>query len=171
MKTKNYFSMMTTLLTVIAMSISFTACGNDDSDDNGGHTAGKAVTVENLKGVWELCHVKGSTLNEDDEFITFDRDVTTSAQDLAWLEQADFMDFVRYEFTTDSRFLCHTCQNGTFRQTASCYYTISGQTISFVDARHSEQVQVSRLTDTELIIHNNDSEEGYDVYATFRKVN
>lgn len=171
MKSKNYCSMMTTLLMAIVISISFTACGNDDSDDNGGHTAGKAVTVENLKGVWELCHVKGSTLNEDDEFITFDRDVTTSAQDLAWLEQADFMDFVRYEFTTDSRFLCHTYQGGTFHQTASCDFTISGQTIYFVYARHSEQAQVSSLTDTELIIHDSISEEGYDVYATFRKVN
>ncbi|MBR1788179.1 MAG: lipocalin family protein [Bacteroidaceae bacterium] len=168
MEKKNLWRLLTVML-VAMLSFGFASCGDDDDDDNNG---GGNVTVEKLAGLWELCHVKGTALDENDQRIKFDRDVTTSAEDLAWLEYADFVDFVRYEFGKDNTFKSYYIPSGggDWKQSVLTTYIIEGQTVIVDYGRYEERVTVTRLTDTELVIHVSDSEDGYDVYATFKRI-
>ena len=166
MEKKNLWRLLTVML-VAMLSFGFASCGDDDDDDNNG---GGNVTVEKLAGLWELCHVKGTALDENDQPIKFDRDVTTSAEDLAWLEYADLIDFVRYEFGKDNTFKSYVWSYGGFREEGTTLYSIKGQYLIVADGEYEDRFTITRLTDTELVIHGSDSEDGYDVYATFKRI-
>ena len=155
-----------TFMMVVMMSVCFASCSKDDNDNDND----KEVTAAKLKGTWELCHVKGTSLDVNDKLITFDRDITSASEDLAWLENADFIDFVRYEFDLDYNFTSYVNYGSGFTNELHTTYTITGQTI-IIDENDVDQQQfiVEKLTDTQLVIHSKETEE-FDVHVTFKRI-
>ncbi len=161
---KKYFWSLLTFMMVVMMGVGFASCSKDDEDN------GKEVTAANLKGTWELCHVKGSALDDDGKRITFDRDITSALADLAWLDETDFIDYVRYEFGQNNEFTCYINYGSGFTDSFQTKYTISGRKIIIEEYIDQEQFTVELLTDTQLVVHSIDTEEGYDVHATFKRI-
>lgn len=129
------------------------------------------IKKEELIGVWELCHLKGWSINDNDEIEHYDRGVNTTPESLAWLESVDVCDYVRYEFGNTNIFTCYTWNGSSFKSTSSTFYHINGQTVILEDfGSGTESLYITKLTDTELVIHDSNAMEEYDVYFTFRRI-
>ena len=162
---KKYFWSLLTFMMVVMMGVGFASCSKDDEDNSG-----KEVTVANLKGTWELYHVKGTALDDNGKRVSFDRDITAAKEDLIWLDEFEFIDYVRYEFSQNNDFTCYVNYGSGFSEAFHAKYSISGRKIIIDENGYQEQVNVELLTNTQFVIHATDAEEGCDVHATFKRI-
>lgn len=160
------FKFMSFMLAMIACTFSFVSCSKDDEESGNFNTS-------QLVGTWEMSHVSGWYLEEDDNdnLVKVSVDMDVNENTLQEFYRKDFADYVRYQFT-ESTFTHYTMWNygGSWEVGRTVPYTLNGSTIIINPKnKEEEQVKVLSISTNQLVLKIAD--EDMDMNVTFKKVN
>ena len=162
------FKFMSLMLALIACTLTFTACGSDDDDEEG-----VSITKENLAGTWEMTHISGWFYDDDDNKRTIDMDVNPNTLDK--LEEADIADYTRYKFTADGKFSNYEFyeKDETWRpEVVEVPYIINGNTVTINQGNYDEEtITILSITTTQLVFRQYDPDEEYELTVSCKRVN
>ena len=162
------FKLMSLMLALMACTFTFVACGDDDDEE------GVNVTTSQLTGTWEMTHIAGWFLTEDDneKLVKVSVDMDVNENTLEDFFDKDFADFVRYKFT-ENMFTSYQMEyyGGSWEESQTVPYVVNGSIITInPKGRNEEQFTVLNISATQLVLKM--VEEGeLDMKVTFKKIN